>query len=616
MTDLTKTAVPEELSENLETWYKAVAGVFARTQKKDIGDIAIDVWKKLIVTTPDGVDINPLYTRADESQRKFTEVPGEFPFTRGTTIDGERVGWGVTETFGHDSPKNINAAVLHALNSGTTTLGFEFSEEFTAADLKVALEGVYLNMAPLLIHAGGSTSEVAAALYALAEEAGTPFAALTLGSRPLTAQVDGSHSDTIEEAVQLAVNASKRANVRAILVDGSSFSNQGASDAQEIGLSIAAGVDYVRRLVDAGLSTEAALKQVAFRFAVTDEQFAQISKLRVARRLWARVCEVLGFPELAVAPQHAVTARAMFSQRDPWVNMLRSTVAAFAAGVGGATDVEVRTFDDAIPGGVPGVSRNFAHRIARNTNLLLLEESHLGHVVDPAGGSYFVESFTDDLAEKAWAVFSGIEAEGGYSAACASGTVTAMLDQTWQQTRADVASRKKKLTGINEFPNLAESPLPADRRVEPAGVRRWAADFEALRNRSDAFLEKNGARPQITMIPLGPLSKHNIRTGFTSNLLASGGIEAINPGQLVPGTDSFAEAAQAAGIVVVCGTDQEYAETGEGAVEKLREAGVERILLAGAPKSFEGSAHAPDGYLNMTIDAAATLADLLDALGA
>lgn len=618
MTDLTKTAVPEDLSGNLDTWYKAVAGVFARAQKKDVGDIPTDIWKKLIVTTPDGVDINPLYTRVDETNRQLVEVPGEFPFTRGASADQERTGWGVTETFGTDetSVKEINEAVLHALNSGTTTLAFEFSEDFTAADLPDALEGVHLNMVPLLVHAGANTTEVARELYALAEEAGTPFAALTLGSRPLTAQVDGTISDSVDEAIELAKNAAKRAQVRAIVVDGSSFANQGASDAQEIGLSLAVGVDYVRRLVAAGLDAKTALSQLSFRFAITDEQFAQISKLRVARRLWARVCEVLEHPEEGSAPQHAVTARAMFSQRDPWVNMLRSTVAAFAAGVGGATDVEVRNFDDAIAGGVPGVSRNFAHRIARNTNLLLLEESHLGHVIDPAGGSYFVESFTNDLAQKAWEVFSGIEAQGGFSEAFAAGQISDMLDQTWEKTRKDIASRKKKLTGINEFPNLAETPLPAERRVEPFGVRRWAAEFEELRNRSDAFLGKTGARPSITLIPLGPLSKHNIRTGFTTNLLASGGIVSINPGQLVPGTAEFADTAKAAEIVVVCGTDQEYAETGEGAVEKLREAGLNRILLAGAPASFEGSSQAPDGYLNMTIDAAATLADLLKALGA
>ncbi|NLZ58990.1 MAG: methylmalonyl-CoA mutase, partial [Corynebacterium sp.] len=161
----------------------------------------------------------------------------------------------------------------------------------------------------------------------------------------------------------------------------------------------------------------------------------------------------------------------------------------------------------------------------------------------------------------------------------------------------------------------AEAPLAPELRNEPAGVRRWAAEFEALRNRSDAFLEAKGERPTIGLIPVGPLSRHNIRTGFTTNLLASGGIAVSNPGEVVPGTPEF-EAAAATDIVVICGTDQEYAATGESVVEKLREAGVKQILLAGAPTSFENAQHSPDGYLTMKIDAASTLSTLLDGLGA
>ena len=288
----------------------------------------------------------------------------------------------------------------------------------------------------------------------------------------------------------------------------------------------------------------------------------------------------------------------MFSQRDPWVNMLRCTVAAFGGGVGGASDVEVLPFDYVVPGGMPGTSRTFASRIARNTNLLLLEESHLGFVVDPAGGSFFVEDLTDKLADKAWAVFTEIESHGGFTAAVESGAIATALDASYERTRADIARRAKKLTGINEFPNLGEQPLSDDRRVEPRGIRRWAAEFEAV------------------LIPLGPLAKHNIRTGFATNLLASGGIEALNPGQVVPGTPEFDTAAQSAPIAVICGTDAEYGETGVEAVQALRKAGVETVLLAGSPASFEGAEAAPDDYLNLKIDAAATLAALLDKLGA
>ncbi|MDO5077433.1 methylmalonyl-CoA mutase family protein [Corynebacterium sp.] len=595
--------LPEDFEARQQAWYKSVAGVFARTQKKDVADIPLDVWKKLIRTNYDGIDVNPLYTRADEAGENV--VPGAFPFVRGTTA--ERYGWGVTETFGGSSAEQANKDILHALNNGTTDLVLDFTEGLTAADLPAVLRDVLLDLAPVHLRAGSKLPEVAAALYQRIDAAGvTPT--VTLGATPLTSSVDGSETVSLAQAVELAVAAP--AGVRAITVDAVSFSNQGATDAQEIGFALAAGVEYLRALTDAGMSVADALGQVAFRFATNDDQFSQIAKFRAARELWARVAEVLGAPDAGAAPQYAVTAPVMFSQRDPWVNMLRVTVAAFAAGVGGATAVEVLPFDYAVPGGLPNTSRAFAHRIARNTNLLLLEESHLGHVIDPAGGSYFVEDFTDKLADKAWAVFTEVEAKGGLTAA--ADFVRETLDAAHEATRVDIAHRRKQLTGINEFPNLLERPLSAELRVEPAGVRRWAAEFEALRDRSDAFLEAQGARPQAVLIPLGPLAKHNIRTGFATNLLASGGIEALNPGQVVPGTEEFTAAAKSAPIAVICGTDPEYGESGADALAALRDAGVGTVLVAGASSALEGA----DGYLNMKIDAAKTLSELLTTLGA
>ena len=563
------TDAPNTLIEKQQAWYKAVAGVFARVQKKDVADIPLDIWQKLIKTTYDGIPINPLYNRADELDE--AALPGVFPYRRGAAgVGQENQGWGVAESF---DEKSTNQQVLDSLYNGTTNLVIQGS-----ADIATLLSGVYLSLCPVRLFAGVRTVEQAKALFAVAD----------------------------------SQQAAQRDNTRAILVDAVTFSNQGATDAEEIGLALAAGVEYLRALTDAGFTVEQALDQISFRFATTDEQFAQIAKFRAARQLWARVAEIVGAPEHGTCPQHALTAPVMFTQRDPWVNMLRSTVAAFAAGVGGATDVEVLPFDWAIPGGLPKTSRSFARRIARNTNLLLLEESHLSHVIDPGGGSYFIEAFTTQLADKAWEVFTSVEAEGGLQQAIAAGTVAKLLDDAHEAQRKDIARRIKKITAINEFPNLAEAPLPADLRVEPSRVRRWAAEFEALRNRSDAYMEVRGTRPTAVLIPLGPLAKHNIRTGFATNLLASGGIEALNPGQVTPGTEEFTTAAKSAPIAVICGTDQEYDATGKDAYEALRAAGVDTILLAGSP----GHEFEPDGYLNMKIDAAATLAELLTKLGA
>lgn len=597
------TDAPNTLIEKQQAWYKAVAGVFARVQKKDVADIPLDIWQKLIKTTYDGIPINPLYNRADELDE--AALPGVFPYRRGAAgVGQENQGWGVAESF---DEKSTNQQILDSLYNGTTNLVIQ-----GGADIATLLNGVYLSLCPVRLFAGVRTVEQAKALFAVADRQQETPQLIELGATPLTSMVNGGATISLDDTIELAKQAAQRDNTRAILVDAVTFSNQGATDAEEIGLALAAGVEYLRALTDAGFTIEQALDQISFRFATTDEQFAQIAKFRAARQLWARVAEIVGAPEHGTCPQHALTAPVMFTQRDPWVNMLRSTVAAFAAGVGGATDVEVLPFDWAIPGGLPKTSRSFARRIARNTNLLLLEESHLGHVIDPGGGSYFIEAFTTQLADKAWEVFTSVEAEGGLQQAIAAGTVAKLLDDAHEAQRKDIARRIKKITAINEFPNLAEAPLPADLRVEPSRVRRWAAEFEALRNRSDAYMEVRGTRPAAVLIPLGPLAKHNIRTGFATNLLASGGIEALNPGQVTPGTEEFTIAAKSAPIAVICGTDQEYDATGKDAYEALRAAGVDTILLAGSP----GHEFEPDGYLNMKIDAAATLAELLTKLGA
>ena len=597
------TDAPNTLIEKQQAWYKAVAGVFARVQKKDVADIPLDIWQKLIKTTYDGIPINPLYNRADELEE--AALPGVFPYRRGAAgVGQENQGWGVAESF---DEKSTNQQVLDSLYNGTTNLVIQGS-----ADIATLLNGVYLSLCPVRLFAGVRTVEQAKALFAVADSQQETPQLIELGATPLTSMVNGGATISLDDTIELAKQAAQRDNTRAILVDAVTFSNQGATDAEEIGLALAAGVEYLRALTDAGFTVEQALDQISFRFATTDEQFAQIAKFRAARQLWARVAEIVGAPEHGTCPQHALTAPVMFTQRDPWVNMLRSTVAAFAAGVGGATDVEVLPFDWAIPGGLPKTSRSFARRIARNTNLLLLEESHLSHVIDPGGGSYFIEAFTTQLADKAWDVFTSVEAEGGLQQAIAAGTVAKLLDDAHEAQRKDIARRIKKITAINEFPNLAEAPLPADLRVEPSRVRRWAAEFEALRNRSDAYMEVRGTRPAAVLIPLGPLAKHNIRTGFATNLLASGGVEALNPGQVTPGTEEFTTAAKSTPIAVICGTDQEYDATGKDAYEALRAAGVDTILLAGSP----GHEFEPDGYLNMKSDAAATLAELLTKLGA
>ena len=271
-------------------------------------------------------------------------------------------------------------------------------------------------------------------------------------------------------------------------VDGSAFHDLGASASWELAGAIAAGVAYLRLLGDGGIAAPDALEQISFRFGADDDQFMTIAKLRAARQLWARVAEVVGHPEAGAATIHAVTSRPMMAQRDPWVNMLRTTLGAFGAGVGGADTVQVHEFDSSIAGGLPGVARTFARRMARNTQLLLLEESHLGRVLDPGGGSWFVEDLTRGLAEEAWKHFQDVEARGGFVAA--RDHVAAEIAEVRAKRSDDIAHRRTALTGVNEYPNLAEAPLPESDST--SAVDRYAAGFEALRDRSDAYLAEQG----------------------------------------------------------------------------------------------------------------------------
>jgi methylmalonyl-CoA mutase len=262
------------------------------------------------------------------------------------------------------------------------------------------------------------------------------------------------------------------------------------------------------------------------------------------------------------------------------------------------------------------VSDSFAERMARNIQLLLLEESHLGRVLDPAAGSWYVEDLTAGIAAKAWEFMQELERAGGYRAALEAGLLGERVAATRSARESDIAHRRTAVTGVNEFPNLAEKPVAG---VALDGVARYGAAFEALRDRSDAYLAEHGARPRILLVPLGPLAEHTVRVTFAANLLASGGIETVDPGTQT--ADGVAEAVRESGtqVAVLCGADKRYAAEAVETVAALRAAGVRHVLLAGPEKALGerlAAADWPDGFLTLRIDAASTLSDLLGKLGA
>jgi methylmalonyl-CoA mutase len=401
----------------------------------------------------------------------------------------------------------------------------------------------------------------------------------------------------------VARRAAAHEGLRTVVVDATVFADAGASVVEEIGCSLAAGVAYLRTLTDGGLSVDEAVAALEFRYSASADQFTTIAGLRAARRLWDRVGEVSGAaPAVRAQRQHAVTSSVMTTKRDPWVNMLRTTVACFAAGVGGADVVTVQPFDAAL-----GLPDSFSRRIARNTQNLLVEEGHLARVLDPAGGSWYVESLTDQLAQAAWDWFTEIERAGGLQRALSDGLVRDRLAAAWDARARRIATRKDPITGVSEFPNLAEK-LPSREPLiwaPPSGGLprvRAAQEFEELRDRADAAAE----RPKVYLATIGPIARHTARATFAGNLFQAGGLETPTG----DGAGGFAEAGTT--VACICGTDKDYAESAAALATDLREAGATQVWLAGKP---DLAVDGVDGYVFAGCDALSVLRTAHEQLG-
>lgn len=576
--DSLRLAQPADAHSQAE-WEAATAAVLRKSGRLTADDADSLVWDKLTRTSLDGLRIAPL------------GLPG------GTLADAARPSragaWDIRSLVsglsGLDA-KAANEAALVDLDGGVSSLWVAADE---TTDLAVLLDKVLLDLAPIVLDAPIGAVKVAQNLLALIAERGTGLhAATNLGADPMGALLRDlplAPDEAFAELVDLA-RLAQGIGVRAIVVDATAAHDLGASDVQELGWSIAVGVAYLRALTEAGFSPAVAASLIEFRFAATDEQFPTIAKLRAARQLWARVLELSGAEGVEMRI-HAVSSRPMLSKYDPYVNMLRGTVAAFAAGVGGADAVTVLPFDSA-----NGVPDGFGRRIARNVSHLLIDESHVAAVADPAGGSFAVEQLTADMAAAGWEAFIQIEEEWeqGRDFSPFRDRIAAVS----AEREKAIARRRRPITGLTEFPNLAET-LP-DRPVDPLNERvvRYGASFEALRD--------TPATTKVFLATLGTVAQHTTRATFATNLLAAGGI-----GVEVAGATSDAEdiagkyrAAGAPPVVCLAGSDKTYAEWGAAAIAALREAGATHVIIAGKPDAVDAEV---DDAASMGVDALAFL---------
>lgn len=546
-------AAPED-RHTREEWEAATAAVLRKSRR--IGDDAPDsvVWAKLARTTLDGIAVTPLGT----PELLDDLVTSGRPARTGA--------WDIRAHYGSGAAKAVNEAARIDLDGGVSSLWVETD----GADLATLLDGVLLDLAPVVLDAPDAPLDAARAFLEYA------------GGRELADGTNlGVDATAAADVLVAAAHLAREAGTLALVVDGTAVHDRGASDVQELAHSLAVGVEALRALTDAGIPVTEAAALVEFRYAATDEQFPTIAKLRAARRLWARVLELS--EAAGTMRQHVVTSRPMMTRYDPYVNMLRTTVAAFAAGVGGADAVTVLPFDSPL-----GRPDGFGRRIARNTSHLLVDESHVAKVADPAGGSYAVEKLTDDLARAAWDLFGRLE-DGA--------ELDAEIAATVERREAEVAKRKRPLTGLSEFPNLAETlperePVSAGSTTGWRDVRPYGASFEAMRDTPPAA--------PVFLATLGPIAQHTARATFASNLFAAGGV-AVDVAGATKDADDLVAAYSGQRVVCLAGSDAAYAEWGQAAAEALRGAGAAYVIVAGKPAD-----HADDSCA-MGVDALAFL---------
>ncbi|MBC2933744.1 methylmalonyl-CoA mutase family protein [Nocardioides sp. zg-1228] len=566
-------------------WEAASAAVLRKARRLGEDAPDSDVWTALTRTTLDGIAVPPIGQPADLDALTTSGRP-----TRAGA-------WDVRTQVEVVDDKAANEAALQDLENGGTSLLLHLDTE-RDHDWATVLEGVLLDLAPVVLDRP-TTEQVEAFADFLegVEGALHPATNLSFDLQTLEMLHHRVRDDRVE-ARDLFAPLARRAiqlGVRGLVVDGTALHDQGASDAQELGWMVATGVAYLRLLADEGLSVEHAARLIEFRLAATDEQFPTIAKMRAARRLWARVLEASGGAgEMAL---HAVTSRPMTSGRDPWVNMLRGTVAAFAAGVGGADALTVVPFDE--PLGAPDA---FGRRIARNTSSLLIEESHVAAVTDPAGGSYAVERLTDDLAAAGWAELGRIESAGGALADEARAGVKERVRAVRAERDAQVADRSRPLTGVSEFPHLDEV-LPEREHLPHRYVHHYGRAFEDMR--------AEPAATPVFLATMGPVAAHTARATFATNLLAAGGVavEAAGP---TDGVDAVVAAYSGQRVVCLAGTDAAYAEWGADLVAALRAAGASYVVLAGTPG--ERTVTDVDDSCAMGVDALGFLAHIREEL--
>jgi methylmalonyl-CoA mutase len=557
-------------------------------------------FEKLVGKTPDGLTIEPIYPRA----KGASPLPGRTAAAP----------WQIMQRIDHPDAAKANAQALHELENGASGLTLVFAGangahgfglEPSAEAIEMVLDGIFMDAGIAIELQIGPQSRMAAihlAEYLKRKRVVVAACGIRFGLDPIGAcAVWGSSPYAWPEIVPALTGAITGLAATGFegpfaVADGRVIHDAGGSEVQELAFVLAAGVAYLRAIEGAGVALENAQDMIYARLSADADQFLTMAKFRSIRLLWARVEQACG---LAPKPLFvaAETAWRMLTQRDPYVNMLRATMATFSAGLAGANTITVLPHTQAA-----GLPDAFARRVARNTQLVLLEESNLAKVSDPAAGSGSIEALTQALCEAAWSLFQEIEKAGGVFAALEQNLIQRKVAATRAMREQNIARRKQVLTGATEFPNLHEAQVAvmeakpielapygeAKFKFEALAPMRLALPFERLRDRSDQILKEHGKRPRVFLANLGPPADFTARATFAKSFFETGGIEAIdNEGFSDAGALAAACKASGAALVCLCSSDKVYALEAEAAATALQKAGAKHIYLAGRPGEQE-----------------------------
>lgn len=555
-----------------------------------------DYERKLVWRTNEGFNVRPYYRAENlEGLETLNAAAGEFPYLRGVSGDNN---WLTHQTIEVAAPAEANATALQMLNAGVDSLGFEIKDEnFSEADLDVLLKDIYMPAVDLTF-SGKKMPHVAALVLAKAEKEGVSKDDIRVNFcidpivKHLSMKGDWCEkcggTKCFDKIADLVAKTKEYKHVRVVTVSGNVFSDSGSTIVEELGFSLAVAHEYLVRMMEHGLTIDEAARKLRFSFAVTSNYFMEMAKLRAARLLWANIVKAYG-PEKPCSCKmfvHARTSAWNQTVYDPYVNMLRGTTEAMSAAIAGVHSLEVLPFDHSYE-----APSEFSYRIARNESLLLKHESHFDQVIDPAGGSYYIENLTKSIADEAWKLFLEVEEKGGYVEAFKAGFIVERVKASAAAKDKAVATRRQTILGSNQYPNFTEVADKAlcaevvERKPDEGNVLvpyRGAMAFEQMR----LHVDRSGKEPKAFMLTCGSLAMARARAQFSCNFFACAGIRVIDNTFFKSLEDGVKAALESkAEIVVVCSSDDDYAEVAPKIKEMLGDKAI--LVVAGAPACME-----------------------------